>query len=226
MNKIIILIFLLLALGGAQADEEITIADWIDIFIDTCVGSGSKFIASGEGKAGVDISLKKFRLDGTLAGAVNIKKSEYRLLTDGISNAMTKVAADQADKVRDCLAPVRQNLLRIMQGDMAPDFYNEGSVPILSPYEESVMRLLSSHKGVNGKTGRDILTRVVLAESQMSDIRLDVVIASLADKGLIIEHSTGYMKTDAETPSLVIEDIVLSLSSKGLQYVLEMGYAD
>jgi hypothetical protein len=51
---------------------------------------------------------------GNLKGEFKITRSSAEGLSNGIDNAMSLVAADQADKVRACLKPVRERLLDVM----------------------------------------------------------------------------------------------------------------
>jgi hypothetical protein len=48
---------------------------------------------------------------GNLRGEFKISRSSAEGLINGIDNALSQVAADQADKVRACLKPVRDRLL-------------------------------------------------------------------------------------------------------------------
>ena len=47
-------------------------------------------------------------------GEFKISKSSAEGLVNGLDNALGQVAADQADKVRVCLQPVRERLLDVM----------------------------------------------------------------------------------------------------------------
>jgi hypothetical protein len=49
-----------------------------------------------------------------LAGELTVNKSNAEGLVNGIDNALSQVAAAEADKVRDCLQPVRQRVLDIL----------------------------------------------------------------------------------------------------------------
>jgi hypothetical protein len=54
------------------------------------------------------------RLKGELKAEFKVNKSSAEGLVNGIDNALSQVAADQADKVRACLQPVRERLLDVM----------------------------------------------------------------------------------------------------------------
>ena len=60
------------------------------------------------------MSLRSLDVTGNLKGEFNIKKSNAEGLVDGINGALSQVSADQADKVRACLQPVRDRLLDLM----------------------------------------------------------------------------------------------------------------
>ena len=210
------------------AEEDLSIQEWLDIFIDSCVGSGTSYIVSGSVDAGLGLSLKKFSASGNLEGKVKITKSSYRLLSEGISNAMSDTAANQADKVRDCLSPVRRNLLIAMNQQMG----NVGSIDpgfqILSPYEESVMKILASSKGPDGSTGKYIKRTSILRESGLSDVRMRVVVRMLVSKRLVNESPYIASVDEIDLNNLNAPDAVgyqaLSLEPRGEEYVLDMGY--
>jgi len=199
---------------AASAQSNISLQDWLNIFVDSCVGAGSSFVASGSLDAGGDINLKKINLNGRLAGNITLAKSEYRLLSEGISNKMSTVAADQADKVRVCLEPVRKNLLRAMtlqmdqQAKQRNPFAPQQAVHILSPEEEAVMKYMAVTPGMGGRTGKLVPYKNALAALGMSDIRLRSTLKMLQEK-LLVSELSGY----------------LSLFDTGDEYVLEMGYA-
>jgi hypothetical protein len=69
---------------------------------------------SGGGSGGADLSLRSLDVKGNLKGEFKISKSSAEGLVNGIDNALSQVAADQADKVRTCLQPVRERLLDVM----------------------------------------------------------------------------------------------------------------
>jgi hypothetical protein len=79
-----------------------------------CLGGGRSEAVSGGGTGGADLSLRSLDVKGNLKGEFKISKSSAEGLVNGIDNALTQVAADQADKVRTCLQPVRERLLDVM----------------------------------------------------------------------------------------------------------------
>jgi hypothetical protein len=99
-------------LGAAQdtADTE-RIADTM---VRLCVGGGRTEATSGTGAGGADLSLRSLDVKGNLKGEFKINKSSAEGLVNGLDNALSHVAADQADKVRACLQPVRERLLDVM----------------------------------------------------------------------------------------------------------------
>lgn len=96
---------------SARADTS----ELVKALLFVCVGGGSEEKLAADGKADVAFTLKALRT-GTLgmsggAGG-NYTKSEWQGLIGGISAGMTSAQADQADKVRDCLAPYRAGIVQ------------------------------------------------------------------------------------------------------------------
>ena len=60
------------------------------------------------------MSLRSLDVTGNLKGEFKIGKSNAEGLVNGLDNDLGQVAADQADKVRVCLQPVRERLLDVM----------------------------------------------------------------------------------------------------------------
>src|SRR5467141_3691291 len=85
-----------------------------DTMVRLCVGGGRTEATSGTGTGGVDLSLRSLDVKGNLKGEFKIDKSSAEGLVNGIDNALSQVAADQADKVRTCLQPVRERLFDVM----------------------------------------------------------------------------------------------------------------
>jgi len=99
-------------LSAAQTTPEI---DKIaDTMVRLCVGGGSTQATSGTGSGGADLSLRSLDVKGHLKGEFTVSKSSAEGLVHGLDNALGRVAADQADKVRACLQPVRERLLDVM----------------------------------------------------------------------------------------------------------------
>jgi hypothetical protein len=98
--------------GAAQDTAQI---DKIaDTMVRLCVGGGHTEATSGTATGGADLSLRSLDVKGNLAGEFKINKSSAEGLVNGLDNALSQVAADQADKVRVCLQPVRERLLDVM----------------------------------------------------------------------------------------------------------------
>jgi hypothetical protein len=99
-------------LGAAQdAVETEKIAD---LMVRLCVGGGHTEATSGTAAGGADLSLRSLDVKGNLKGEFKINKSSAEGLVNGLDNALSRVAADQADKVRVCLQPVRERLLDVL----------------------------------------------------------------------------------------------------------------
>jgi hypothetical protein len=85
-----------------------------ELMVRLCVGGGQTQVVTGMATGGADISLRSLDVKGNLAGEFKISKSTAEGLVNGIDSALTQVAADQADKVRSCLQPVRDRILNIL----------------------------------------------------------------------------------------------------------------
>ena len=59
MSRFLVLLLALVVGPSALAAESLTMKEWLNVFIDTCVGGGSSFSASGSLDAGIGFSLKK-----------------------------------------------------------------------------------------------------------------------------------------------------------------------
>jgi hypothetical protein len=99
-------------LGAAQ--DAAGIERIADTMVRLCVGGGTTQATSGTGSGGVDLSLRSLDVKGNLNGEFTVSKSSAEGLVHGLDNALGQVAADQADKVRACLQPVRERLLDVM----------------------------------------------------------------------------------------------------------------
>ncbi len=194
----------------AVAQGSMSLSEWLDIFADSCVGAGSSAIVNGSVDADGKISLKKLRLNGAVTGQLDIPKSNYELLSDGISQKLKSVTKKHAKKVGNCFKPVSRSLLLAKNRQSHPAGPNAtASMPIhfLSPYEERVMKFLAHARAGSG-TGRQIPFANVVAGTGMSDIRLRAILKMLESKVLA---------TDLVG--------VVSLYEPGDEYILEMGYA-
>ena len=84
------------------------------MMVRLCVGGGHTDATSGGGSGGADLSLRSLDVTGNIKGEFKITKSSAEGLVNGLDNALSQVAADQADEVRACLQPVRERLLDLM----------------------------------------------------------------------------------------------------------------
>ena len=209
---------------NAYAVENLTVQQWIDSFVDTCVGSGSNSFVSGSLTGAGTVSLKKFLADGTLSGEVQATHETYRLLSDGISDKMSAVAAGEADKVRDCLAPVRQTLVQVMNLQLIGNS-NLKQLYILSPDEDKIMRALAITRGEDGQTGKNVAIKKLLEQTGLSDIRFRTTMRMLTSK--VFANELSYPKlvqSGTGMASIVMVDSV-SLWDDGEDYIIKMGYA-
>jgi hypothetical protein len=85
-----------------------------DTMVRLCLGGGRSEAVNGVGTGGADLSLRALDVKGNTQGEFKVSKSSAEGLVNGIDNALAQVAADQADKVRACLHPVRERLLDVM----------------------------------------------------------------------------------------------------------------
>lgn len=202
------------AVPTASSAEELSVQEWVDQFVATCVGSGSSDMASGEVGADGDISLKKLTLSGTVKGQVQITHKEARLLSDGINNSMSQVAADQAVAVRECLKPIRSILLNIMQNQFAQSGVMTSNTYILTPEEDKIVNVLSNTKGYFGKVGEAVSESTIKNQTKMGDIRFNSAMRRLEEKGYAFE-------------GLILEgDQTISLGTGGEEYALSVGFAN
>jgi hypothetical protein len=110
--------------AAAQSQAAADVQQIADTMVRLCIGGGSTQAITGAATGGADISLRSLDVRGNLTGEFKISKSSAEGLSNGINNALTQVAADQADKVRDCLKPVRDRLLDVLlpaPGGSAPN---------------------------------------------------------------------------------------------------------
>jgi hypothetical protein len=124
--------------GGAQDAGDIErIANTM---VRLCVAGGYTEAVSGGGAGGADLSLRSLEVKGNLKGEFKITKSNAEGLVGGIENAMTQIAADQADKMRACLEPVRQRLLDVMLPPKPPPAPGKQSEPsaAVPPYQRRI----------------------------------------------------------------------------------------
>ena len=85
----------------------------IDAIFSLCVGGGGTVSVSASGNADDSFSLRKSDTAGRVR-EVTIDKSEAKGLVAGLNNAISSVAADQADKVRECIKPYRDRIMNMV----------------------------------------------------------------------------------------------------------------
>jgi hypothetical protein len=208
--KAALLIFL--SIVEAKADE-LTVPAWIDLYIDLCVGSGSSTSTTVSGSIDTDtgITLEKRTLDGSLKGEVVLSRQQFRLLSDGINDKMSEIAASEADKVRNCLEPVRRQLLAGTSSDAR-------SLQILSPDEDKIIRALATNTGRFDEVGRAVPTSTIREVTGLGAIRTRSAFRSLQRKLFasvaLVPGLSGGMQELA------------SLSDAGEEYALSMNYAN
>jgi hypothetical protein len=86
----------------------------VDTMIRLCMGGGHIESKSGTGAGGAEVSLKSLDARSQVKGEISISRSNAEGLVNGLDNAMTNIAANEADKVRDCLKDDRARLLDVM----------------------------------------------------------------------------------------------------------------
>ena len=107
--------FATLAFSSTVA-HSMSLQEKIDAVLSACLASGKQ--QKVDGKVGVDgsISLVGPALHGV--GDIALTREEWSGLIGGISKDMSQLQAEQADKIRDCMAPAREVLLKkIMESD-------------------------------------------------------------------------------------------------------------
>jgi hypothetical protein len=98
----------------AQNSAPVDVHQIADTIVRLCIAGGSTQAVTGTATGGADISVRVLNGTGTLADEFRISKSNAEGLVSAINNALTQVTADQADKLRDCLKPVRDKLLDVL----------------------------------------------------------------------------------------------------------------
>jgi hypothetical protein len=188
--------------------QSLTVERWIDLFVSLCVGSGSTTTVSGTIRSDQNsgsLTLNDIGPDNQIAGAVTINKQDFKLLSEGIDSKISSLQASEADKVRDCLAPVRQQVLYAMANPI------RGAMSILSPYENELIRTLTQEKGMLGEIGKYVPDEKLRQATGYSEIRTRVTLRYLQSKAMVVNVPNG-------NPPFT------SLTEKGDEYSLIMGY--
>jgi len=202
--------------------EKMTIQEWIDSYIKLCVGSGSKTIVEGKVDANAGISLRRLGPNATVSGQLHVAKTEFSLLEAGISNAMSGVAADQADKVRECVAPIRAIILEAMKKDLGVNSATYNPRPeLIGRQETKVLIFVAKTAGFKGRKGQIVDFEDIKKATGMEENRLKEIIRNLQDKNLVyFGKSPIDLHKGPEPPYRFV-----SLSSNGEDYVTRMDYS-
>jgi hypothetical protein len=107
-------VLLLVAMSDAWSQATVDVQQIADTMVRLCIGGGKTQAVAGTAAGSADLSLRSMDVRGNLTGEFKVNKSSAEGLSEGINNALSQVAADQADKVRECLKPVRERLLDIL----------------------------------------------------------------------------------------------------------------
>jgi tetratricopeptide (TPR) repeat protein len=100
--------------GAAVAQGPAEIQQIADTMVRLCLGGGRAEAVTGGGTGGADLSLRSLDVTGNIKGEFKVSRSSAEGLVEGINNALTQVAANEADRVRTCLQPLRERLLDIL----------------------------------------------------------------------------------------------------------------
>jgi hypothetical protein len=113
-RKIACALALLWSSVAAAQNQPANVQQAVDTMVRLCIIGGHTEANTVSGTGGADVSLRTLDVKGNLTGQITINKSNAEGLVNGINNAMSQVAADQADKMRDCLKPVRDRILDLL----------------------------------------------------------------------------------------------------------------
>jgi hypothetical protein len=113
-GKFTLLFACLVCPAMASAQDAAEIERIANTMVRLCVAGGRTDAVTGGGSGGADLSLRSLDIKGNLKGEFKVDKKSAEGLVDGINSAMSAVQADQADKVRACLQPVRERLLDVL----------------------------------------------------------------------------------------------------------------
>ena len=97
----------------SQAENE-NIEKAIDWVLTSCVSSGSKVTLEGEGDA--NLTLKSLD-DFGASGSFSIKKETI----DGLSNKLDELSLENANSIRDCIAPFRERVFEMYIPDTSKE---------------------------------------------------------------------------------------------------------
>jgi hypothetical protein len=103
----------LCATAELHADDQVEKA--VRVLTTLCVSGGTV--------THVDYSKSQFSMESS-RGSVSVVKGEAQGLVDGIGTKLTGLAADQADKARECMRPYLEQVLAMLTGK---DFHPQAS---------------------------------------------------------------------------------------------------
>ena len=101
-----------LSISPLWANNSPNVQEAIDVIVLFCVAGGDRYDIKAKARADGSLALKKIGVSG--GGEISISKSEARGLVQGLQNAMTKVAGDQASEARACMKPYIDRILDIL----------------------------------------------------------------------------------------------------------------
>jgi hypothetical protein len=114
--------WLLWAGAAAAQNFPADVQQIADMMVRLCLAGGRTQAVTGAVTVGTDVLLQSLDDKGNVTAEFKINKSGAQALVIGINNTLTNVAAEQADKLRDCLQPVRERLLELFLPPVkAPD---------------------------------------------------------------------------------------------------------
>jgi hypothetical protein len=106
-----LLLWMSLVWGASAA----TIEETTTALLQVCMGASSYEKLEASGKGDIALTLKKLRnigLDTSVASTFT--REQWVGLIGGISAGLTAIQAEQADKVRDCLKPNMDAIVRMI----------------------------------------------------------------------------------------------------------------
>jgi hypothetical protein len=113
--RLAIIVFLA-AFALAAPAHAATVDEAVTTIMALCAGSGETLTITGGAGAGAELSLKKFDAQGHLSGNIHITKTQAKGLVSGLKDKMDAVTAQQADHLRACIAPYREQIMELILG--------------------------------------------------------------------------------------------------------------
>jgi hypothetical protein len=129
-SSLLALSLLLSPIPKAAADTSQNVKDAIDALVLMSVAGGTRY--EMETKGGIEGGLALKKLGVGASGEIKITRSEARGLVDGLQNAMSQIASEQASAARDCMRPWIDRILKQILGDAGDsNFYMEHKIQYL-----------------------------------------------------------------------------------------------